>query len=123
MAPFPFPAHQTGRADFPHPAFRLGSLQSPRRRLSMQASELADAEVSEDLRSGESARAAVAHLAPFGEEASRVIADVVIDSLISQRERTVAEVSFPTRQEPVQALAYVRPCSLFARLQDIAHLR
>jgi hypothetical protein len=26
-APFPFPAHQTGRADFPHPAFRPASLQ------------------------------------------------------------------------------------------------
>jgi hypothetical protein len=25
MAPSPFPAHQTGRADFPHPAFRLSS--------------------------------------------------------------------------------------------------
>jgi hypothetical protein len=24
-APFPFPAHQTGRADFPHPAFGQGS--------------------------------------------------------------------------------------------------
>ena len=23
--PFPLPAHQTGRADFPHPAFRLAS--------------------------------------------------------------------------------------------------
>jgi hypothetical protein len=23
--PFPNPAHQTGRADFPHPAFRLAS--------------------------------------------------------------------------------------------------
>jgi hypothetical protein len=23
--PFPFPAHQTGRAVFPHPAFRLAS--------------------------------------------------------------------------------------------------
>jgi hypothetical protein len=22
MAPFPFPTHQTGRADLPHPAFR-----------------------------------------------------------------------------------------------------
>jgi len=28
MAPFPFPAHQTGRADFPHPAFRLVSCQA-----------------------------------------------------------------------------------------------
>jgi hypothetical protein len=25
-APSPIPAHQTGRADFPHPAFRLASL-------------------------------------------------------------------------------------------------
>jgi len=24
-SPFPLPAHQTGRADFPHPAFRLAS--------------------------------------------------------------------------------------------------
>ncbi|CAA9302105.1 MAG: hypothetical protein AVDCRST_MAG89-544, partial [uncultured Gemmatimonadetes bacterium] len=26
-ARFPRPAHRTGRADFPHPALRLGSLQ------------------------------------------------------------------------------------------------
>ncbi len=31
IAPFPFPAHQTGRADFPHPAFRLASSQDTRR--------------------------------------------------------------------------------------------
>ena len=31
MAPFPLPAHQTGRADLPHPAFRLASPQGPRR--------------------------------------------------------------------------------------------
>ena len=28
MAPFPFPAHQTGRADFSHPAFRQTSRQA-----------------------------------------------------------------------------------------------
>ena len=31
MAPFPFPAHQTGRADCPHPAFRLASPQTHER--------------------------------------------------------------------------------------------
>ena len=31
-APFPVPAHQTGRADFPHPAFRLASSRTCRRR-------------------------------------------------------------------------------------------
>ena len=31
VAPFPVPAHQTGRADFPHPAFRLASSPGSRR--------------------------------------------------------------------------------------------
>ena len=30
IAPFPLPAHRTGRADFPHPALRLASPQGPR---------------------------------------------------------------------------------------------
>ena len=30
--PFPIPAHQTGRADFPHPASRLASSPSTRQR-------------------------------------------------------------------------------------------
>ena len=34
--PFPLPAHQTGRADFPHPAFRLAS---PRRHTAGRPSE------------------------------------------------------------------------------------
>ncbi len=37
-APFPIPAHQTGRADFPHPAFRLASSQRCRRRAIMHSS-------------------------------------------------------------------------------------
>jgi hypothetical protein len=31
VAPFPLPAHQTGRADLPHPAFRLTSSQTHER--------------------------------------------------------------------------------------------
>src|SRR5207244_2137725 len=31
IAPFPIPAHQTGRADFRHPPFRLASPQGTRR--------------------------------------------------------------------------------------------
>ena len=30
ITPFPLPAHQTGRADFRHPAFRVASLQGTR---------------------------------------------------------------------------------------------
>jgi hypothetical protein len=33
LFPFPIPAHQTGRADFQHPAFRLDSSSSTRRRI------------------------------------------------------------------------------------------
>src|SRR5215207_1372319 len=36
-APFPVPAHQTGRADFPHPAFRLASPRGTRRRAAFGA--------------------------------------------------------------------------------------
>ena len=37
IAPFPVPAHQTGRADFPHPAFRLVSSHGTRRRAAFGA--------------------------------------------------------------------------------------
>src|SRR5208283_4757759 len=37
-APFPPPAHRTGRADFPHPALRLASPSSPRSRLAARSS-------------------------------------------------------------------------------------
>ena len=46
IAPFPTPAHQTGRADFRHPAFRLASQQGTRRDRSGQALEAQDAEFS-----------------------------------------------------------------------------
>ena len=37
IAPFPIPVHQTGRADFRHPAFRLASPRGTRRGSSVQA--------------------------------------------------------------------------------------
>src|ERR1700739_143841 len=37
--PFPLPAHQPGRADFPHPAFRLVSSQSTGRRAKVDMTE------------------------------------------------------------------------------------
>ena len=36
IAPFPIPAHQTGRADFQHPVFRLASPRGTRRGSSVQ---------------------------------------------------------------------------------------
>src|SRR5260370_22123342 len=43
-APFPIPAHQTGRADFPHPAFRLASPLDSRTRIQLDISKPQDSE-------------------------------------------------------------------------------
>ena len=47
--PFPLPAHQTGRADFPHPAFRLASPRHCRRRANVQPAKPEHAKVPEYL--------------------------------------------------------------------------
>jgi len=39
LTPFPLLAHQTGRAELPHPAFRLISPRGPRRRTKVHASQ------------------------------------------------------------------------------------
>src|SRR6202140_5409892 len=89
----------------------------------MSASKLPHTELSEDFASGVSSRAAVLHLVPFGEEASHLVADGLIDGLIGQRTRAVAEVGLPTRQKSVQAFAYCRPRPFVARRQKIANFR
>jgi hypothetical protein len=43
-APFPIPAHQTGRADLPHPAFRLASPLDSRTRVQLDISKPQDSE-------------------------------------------------------------------------------
>src|SRR6202140_5131717 len=65
-APFPTPAHQTGRADFRHPAFRPASPQGTRRDRSGQALEAQNAEFSMNYIECESAIAAPLHLVPSG---------------------------------------------------------
>ena len=70
--------------------------------------------------SGEPSRASVLHLVPFGEEASHVVADAMVDRLIGKRQGIVAEVAVPIRYEPPHVFAYVRPRALFARRQQIA---
>ena len=52
MAPFPFPAHQTGRAHFEHPAFRQSSCQAHGGRSRFGAGQTLHAELPEDLAPG-----------------------------------------------------------------------
>ena len=47
ITPFPFPAHQTGRANFPHPAFRLASSRGTRRGAKMNPAQPKHAEIPE----------------------------------------------------------------------------
>jgi hypothetical protein len=72
-APFPIPAHQTGRADFRHPAFRLASPRGTRRGRSGQALEAQNAEFSMNYIECESAIAAPLHLVPSREEPARTL--------------------------------------------------
>ena len=52
-APFPVPAHQTGRADFQHPAFRLTLPYDPRRASIVRAHKMQDRKFSKHIAKGE----------------------------------------------------------------------
>src|SRR5665213_2743542 len=80
--PFPIPAHQTGRADFRHPAFRPASPQGTRRGRSGQALEAQNAELSMNYIECESAIAAPLHLVPSREEPAHTFKDVLVDATI-----------------------------------------
>ena len=86
-APFPIPAHQTGRADFRHPAFRLASPQCTRRDRSGQALEAQNAEFSMNYIECESAIAAPLHLVPSRKEPARTLKDVLVDATVYRRYR------------------------------------
>src|SRR6266704_3023311 len=79
IARFPIPAHQTGRADFRHPAFRLASPRGTRRGSSVQALEAQNAEFSMNHIESESAIAAPLHLVPSREEPAHTFEDVLVD--------------------------------------------
>ncbi len=62
ITPFPLPAHQTGRADFPHPASRPASPQSTRRWAKMDPTSSDHTELPERDRIGETPGASRRHL-------------------------------------------------------------
>src|SRR5215213_9621331 len=78
-APFPVPAHQTGRADFPHPAFRLASPRGTWRRAEMNAAQPKHAKFTKHHLIAEAAGAARQHLMTPNQEAPDALGDVVVD--------------------------------------------
>jgi hypothetical protein len=81
-APFPIPVHQTGRADFRHPAFRLASPRDTRRGRSGQALEAQNAEFSMNDIECKSTIAAPLHLVPSHEEALHTLKDIMVDATV-----------------------------------------
>src|SRR6266403_4094644 len=79
-APFPVPAHQTGRAHFGHPAFRLASSQTHVRAVLGPWSRRTPNEPY--TRSPGNWRALRRHLVPPSQEISHTIIHVLIDCLI-----------------------------------------
>ena len=69
-----FAGHTTGRADFRHPAFRLASSHSPRRRRFVHASKPQHLQFAEDMLPRELFRAAPLHFVPSAQEVSIVAA-------------------------------------------------
>ena len=96
--PFPIPAHQTGRADFRHPAFRLASPQGMRRDRSGQALEAQNAELSMNYIEGKSTIAAPLHLVPSREEPAHSLKVVLVDAAVCLALRAIAKVVGPASQ-------------------------
>src|SRR3954462_10203536 len=118
-APFPVPAHQTGRADFPHPAFRLASPRSTRRRAEMNAAQPKHAKFTKHHLVAEAAGAARQHLMAPNQEAPDALGNVVVDRPIGDQARAIAKVSAPAAQQAVQPIAHRRPWRLIAGSEDL----
>jgi hypothetical protein len=101
MAPFPHPAHQTGRAVFPHPAFgqgfsdmllhtfaheqlRLGSLKPEQSQLLVQVFGM------------ESFLSITLHLELHAQPLTHPMADVAVDILVGFAHRPDAKIIGPT---------------------------
>src|SRR5216683_3232607 len=121
-APFPLPAHQTGRAGFPHPAFRLASSRGTRRRAEMDTPEVEHPKRAENRLVVEAVGAARRHLVTPGHEVTDAIMDVVVDRTIRGHASAVAEVRGPTPQQAIQPISYFGPCSHVSGNQEVTDL-
>src|SRR6476620_409618 len=96
-APFPLPAHQTGQADFPHPAFRQASSRGTRRRHFAHAVQHKHARVPKDL-TGKPSDATAGRIVSSTQKGEHAVEDVSINSLMGRGKRAIAEVSRPATQ-------------------------
>src|SRR5271168_5263026 len=118
-APFPLPAHQTGRAGFPHPAFRLASSRGSRRRAEMDTPEVEYPVCAEYRLMVEAVGAARRHLVTLNQEVTDPVVDVVVDRAVRRHPGAMAEVRGPNPRYAVQPISYLGPCPHGARNQEV----
>src|SRR5882757_9261213 len=86
IAPFPLPAHRTGRADFPHPALRPASSQGPRRwSHGLLGAQTEDAKLAEHGVSREPCGPARRDLVTLDQEALHACHDMIVNDAVSRR--------------------------------------
>ena len=109
VTPFPIPAHQTGRAGFRHPAFRLASPRGTRRFPDMHVSQTQNAEFTKHHVVAEGSCAAPRHFVSPHEEVANAVGDVSVDRPIRLQPCAIAKVTRPTSQHAVELIAHLRP--------------
>src|SRR5579875_3367229 len=121
-APFPLPAHRTGRARFGHPALRQGSSPDSRTSTHMHVTQTQHAQRSKDNVVRQTARAPRRDMVPLLQEAPGAFLDMLVDGPIRLQPGAVAEITRPAAQNAVQPVAHFRPCPLVAGHQHVVHL-
>src|SRR4051812_45005493 len=120
---FPLPAHQTGRADFPHRLSDwISSLSSPTR-CHPDSTQWNNTQPAVDRIPREAGiSAARPHLMTPPEVMPYAFVDVIVDRLICLYRRAVAEICAPTSQNLIQSIPHLRPSLDVIRRQKISHL-
>ncbi len=95
LAPFPVPARQTGRAVFPHPAFRPASAVSCRGRPpQLHPAQAHYAPLAKHNLVGISTPASRLHLVPPPQKSSHPLVDIVVHRAVGLRARPLANLHF-----------------------------
>src|SRR6266849_4706865 len=115
---FPFPAHQTGRARFEHPAFRQ---TSPSAHGSFRHEKTQDTKFPEHHAVRVPGRAQRRHVVAAPQEHSDALIDVVIDGPIGRVAISLAEVTGPASQRCIEAIPHLRPRHHVPRLHQASH--
>src|SRR5258708_30469751 len=122
IAPFPLPAHRTGRDYFSHPALGRVSHGGMHRRPTIDRVERHHAQFPEHALRRELPAARPADLMPAAEKVADRVVEVELHHVPRLRHRTVAEVGRPSPHGAVQSAHHLLPRPLIAGPQSSTNL-